>query len=364
MKKKEWNEGLNYLDPDLIEKHIEQKERLRQKNKKPKSVWLRFGAIAACFLLIASTVIAVPMMFDSNDPPPSFSDEGSDQTDIGEEIQLEKYYDYQINDGMFAPYIEGKVIEEGNVGSKLENVVVTAGWKNAAGEQLTVETLNAEVYAIACVESDVAVALKFIDQGEAVTTTHYYTLTHPNAEYNGTVFPDYIAENPVRYLEESSMGKSNGWQDFGLNGEIRTITVPVGSSYVYQMYSYYIRNDLKHIYWDEDLPDTLEKLPEWLSDSESAGRRTFWYSMGLRIPVDITVEATSEITSENGIMKFLKAEYTVQIKDGLNEKEEHWVIYFMEEDGVYSAYAVLANENFDFVKSYSESIVKSYQNKQ
>ena len=60
MKKKEWNEGLNHLDPDLVEKHIEQKERLRQKNKKTKSVYLRFGAIAACFLLIVSTVIAVP----------------------------------------------------------------------------------------------------------------------------------------------------------------------------------------------------------------------------------------------------------------------------------------------------------------
>ena len=357
MRKEDFAEVLG----DINEKHI-LGARAQHKAKKP--VWLKWGAMAACFAVIFMAVIVAPMMFDSNDPPPSFSDEGSDQTDIGEEIQLEKYYDYQINDGMFAPYIGGKVIEEGNVGSKLENVVVTAGWKNKAGEWLTVETLNAEVYAIACVESDVAVALKFIDQGEAVTTTHYYTLTHPNAEYNGTVFPDYIAENPVRYLEESSMGKSNGWQDFGLNGEIRTITIPVGSSYVYQMYSYYIRNDLKHIYWNEDLPDTLEKLPEWLSDSESAGRRTFWYSMGLRIPVDITVEATSEITSENGIIKFLKAEYTVQIKDGLNEKEEHWVIYFMEEDGVYSAYAVLANENFDFVKSYSESIVKSYQNKQ
>ncbi len=64
MKKKEWNEGLNYLDPDLIEKHIEQKERLRQKNKKTKSVWLRFGAIAACFLL----VIAVPMLQKANLP--------------------------------------------------------------------------------------------------------------------------------------------------------------------------------------------------------------------------------------------------------------------------------------------------------
>ena len=86
--------------------------------------------------------------------------------------------------------------------------------------------------------------------------------------------------------------------------------------------------------------------------------------MGLRIPVNITVKATTEITSENGVMQFIKAEYKVHIKDGSNEKEENWVIYFMEEDGVYSAYAVLANENFDFVKSYSESIVKSYQKKQ
>ena len=62
MKKKEWNEGLNHIDPDLVEKYVEQKDRLRQKNKKPKSVWLRFGAIAACFLLIVSAVIVVPML--------------------------------------------------------------------------------------------------------------------------------------------------------------------------------------------------------------------------------------------------------------------------------------------------------------
>ena len=47
MKKKEWNEGLNLLDPDLVEKYVEQKDRLRQ--QKNKAVWLRFGAIAACF---------------------------------------------------------------------------------------------------------------------------------------------------------------------------------------------------------------------------------------------------------------------------------------------------------------------------
>ena len=62
MKKNEWSEGLNHLDDELVEKYVEQKDRLRQKNKKPKGIWLRFGAIAACFLLIAGAVIVVPML--------------------------------------------------------------------------------------------------------------------------------------------------------------------------------------------------------------------------------------------------------------------------------------------------------------
>lgn len=66
MKKKEWNEGLNHLDPDLVENHIEQKDRLRQKKQKTKRKWLRFGAIAACFLLIVSAVIVVPMLREDN----------------------------------------------------------------------------------------------------------------------------------------------------------------------------------------------------------------------------------------------------------------------------------------------------------
>ena len=68
MKEKEWNEGLNHLDPDLIEKHIEQKERLRQKKQKTKGIWLRFGAISACFALIFSVVIVAPMLRENNRP--------------------------------------------------------------------------------------------------------------------------------------------------------------------------------------------------------------------------------------------------------------------------------------------------------
>ena len=61
MKKSEWNEGLDHLDPDLIETYVEQKDGFR-KNKKQKSVWLRIGAIAACLALIVGAVGVLPRL--------------------------------------------------------------------------------------------------------------------------------------------------------------------------------------------------------------------------------------------------------------------------------------------------------------
>lgn len=361
MKKKEWNEGMNCLDYDLVESYTRQKDALRQKNKKNSGVWLRFGALAACLLLIVGAVIAVPLLRSGEDP---FLMGGNPNTDYSGELQLEKYYDYGIDTGTFSSYVGGNVISKDRIGNKIESVVVTAGWKNEAGDWMGTESLNAEVYAINGVESDVAAALKFLERGEAVTTTHYYVILHPNAEYNGKLFPDYKADNPVRYLEETDMGQSNGWQDFGISGEIRTITVPVGSTYIYQMYSQYIRNDLTHMYAEDELPDTLEDLPAWLSDTAMVGRKSFWYSMGGRIPHQVSLEAATTIFTDDTKTCFIKAEYKVQVEEASGEKEESWVIYFMEEDGIYSAFAVVANENFEFVRSYSETIIKSYQKKQ
>lgn len=59
MKKKEWNEGLNWLDPALIEQYVLQRGRLRSK-----AVWLRSIVIAACFALIVSTVALLPGLLD------------------------------------------------------------------------------------------------------------------------------------------------------------------------------------------------------------------------------------------------------------------------------------------------------------
>lgn len=122
--------------------------------------------------------------------PNNLGDEGAVNEGGVEEGKLEKYYDYGINSGAFATYISGKVIDAEKIGAKLESVTVTGGWKNEAGEWISTEALNAEVYAIEGVSNDVAVALKFIDQGEAVTTTHYYVIMNPNADL--TAVEDYI----------------------------------------------------------------------------------------------------------------------------------------------------------------------------
>ena len=143
-----------------------------------KSAWLKWGSIAACFaIMIMAAVIAMPMMFGGDDPvvPP---DNGPDT-----ECQYEIVYFYQINEGAYSTYVGGKVIAEDKLGNKISDVNLTAGWKNDKGEwESETEALRGEVYTINGVSNDVAVALKFIDKGEAVTTTHYYVIMNPNAD--------------------------------------------------------------------------------------------------------------------------------------------------------------------------------------
>ena len=59
MNKKEWNEGLDHIDSDLVENYVEQKEKLH-KTKRSRISRAHFVVAAACFLLIVSTVVAIP----------------------------------------------------------------------------------------------------------------------------------------------------------------------------------------------------------------------------------------------------------------------------------------------------------------
>ena len=50
MKQEEWNEGLDHLDPDLVEQYVEKKDLIRQRRGRRRKMSL--GALAACLALI------------------------------------------------------------------------------------------------------------------------------------------------------------------------------------------------------------------------------------------------------------------------------------------------------------------------
>lgn len=67
MKREKWNEGLNYIDEDLVKEFVCKEEAIEERKRK-RSVWLRFGALAACFCLIVSAVVTVFPKLQSKTP--------------------------------------------------------------------------------------------------------------------------------------------------------------------------------------------------------------------------------------------------------------------------------------------------------
>ena len=51
MKQSQWNEAMNLLDADLVESFVKKQENMAER-KKNKVLWLRRGAVAACFMLV------------------------------------------------------------------------------------------------------------------------------------------------------------------------------------------------------------------------------------------------------------------------------------------------------------------------
>ena len=73
MKENEFLDGVSNIEPDVVERFVSMDNQLQKKVNKPKSkgIWLRLGAMAACFALISGTIMIVPMMREEDplDPP-------------------------------------------------------------------------------------------------------------------------------------------------------------------------------------------------------------------------------------------------------------------------------------------------------
>ena len=84
MKKNEWNEGLNNIDPDLVGKYLDQKEKLI-KNKKSNNVWFRCIVIAASLVLLIGVIIFVVVwQMESPVHDPSIDHISTDKTEDDE----------------------------------------------------------------------------------------------------------------------------------------------------------------------------------------------------------------------------------------------------------------------------------------
>lgn len=239
--------AIGHIDDDLINSATKSKKVAK------KNIWKKWTSLAASFaVIIIVAAVAVPTLFgdgnvslpigvgdttiNSETTNPSIDNNGSvtsptenkdtphidngKPTDVvndntttaanndsttkpvtGHEAVLSEAYFYNVSEGVFSTYILcGKVISEDKIGNKIDDVSVSAGWKNNANEWLTTETLRAEVYLINDISKDVAVALKFIDKGDVLTTTHYYVIMNPEADL--TPVKDYL----IRPLEPNNAG--------------------------------------------------------------------------------------------------------------------------------------------------------------
>lgn len=241
--------AIGHIDDDLINSATKSKKVAK------KNIWIKWTSLVASFaIIIIVAAVAVPTLFgdgnttlpvvsgdnttinNSESAVPTTNDNGAttapavnrDTTHINNaesttsgsndnttsatnndsttqsggaiEIIFAENYVYNVSDGEFSTYVSGKVISEDKIDYKIADVSVSAGWKNSFDEQLTTETLRAEVYLIKGISKDVAVALKFIDKGDALTTTHYYVIMNPEADL--TPVKEYL----IRPLEPNNAG--------------------------------------------------------------------------------------------------------------------------------------------------------------
>lgn len=252
--------AISHIDEELINNAVK-----TQKTAK-KTVWIKWSSFAACFtILLIVAAVAVPTFFgDGNTTLPIVSGDnttinnsestvpatndndtttaptasqdtthinnaepttsgGNDNTTTtpnndkttqpSHEAALSEAYFYNVSDGIFSNYIIcGKVISEDKIDSKIDDVSVSAGWKNNDNEWLTTETLRAEVYLISDISKEVAVALKFIDKGDALTTTHYYVIMNPEADLTSVkeyliapIKPNNIGDEAVGEIVENEL---------------------------------------------------------------------------------------------------------------------------------------------------------------
>lgn len=82
MKKEEWNRGLNDIDSDLVEEYVQNSEKAGKRRQK-RTLFIRLGALAACFCVLIGAVL-VPVLSRRGGQPSDVTVPGQTETPLPE----------------------------------------------------------------------------------------------------------------------------------------------------------------------------------------------------------------------------------------------------------------------------------------
>ena len=68
MNKRDWNESLNNIAPELVEEHILEMEKIAANSRKKPTLWLRYIAVAAAVCLVFGTAMLMTIFNSADDP--------------------------------------------------------------------------------------------------------------------------------------------------------------------------------------------------------------------------------------------------------------------------------------------------------
>ena len=94
MNKKDWNEGLNNIDPALVEEHIEEMEKIAAKSRKDRTAWIRYVSVAATVCLVFGVLVA-SLILNRADEPEAVPEKTEETT---EETTQEQSYDTETSE--------------------------------------------------------------------------------------------------------------------------------------------------------------------------------------------------------------------------------------------------------------------------
>lgn len=183
-----WNYALCELDEDLVEAYAS--GIMNEKGRPAGRSVLFYMGLAACVVLAVFGASLLgkalhskpgPSLTPTNAVPPAAPvvTELESEAETDTDISFDRQYMTTVLDPEYAAYHSARVCDPSFVGDLEKEITVEAGWKNSDYQYIdAVETLRAEVYSLKDVSPEIAVCLKFIDKGEALTTTHYYVYIH------------------------------------------------------------------------------------------------------------------------------------------------------------------------------------------